>query len=263
MKRLFTTTALVASMALGTAAASDSVDNAPREMAPPAQTEGAAMDANDNLETGSINSSDVVSINGNAAVMSDSAISARDLIGATVVGPTGDEVGSVSDLVFDDDNALEQVVVSDGGILGFGGKEVAVDFEGATVTRGEGDDPEVRIGMTAEAIEGVAEFDKTPYTDAGDRLGSAYIDREVRLASAEDRSGELHDLILDDSGAAKYAVVEFGGLLEIDSQLAVEIDSLTTASAEEPFSLSMTEEELRQAPVFHYDADDVASASDL
>lgn len=279
MKRLFTTTALAASMALASAAyaASDDAKNAPREVTPSATEMQGDMDTQDrgmqghsatgariNAQSAANETSDALDINGDAAVMSETAISTRDLIGATVIGPDGETVGSVNDIVFDDDNAVEQVVVTDGGILGYGGKDVAIDFEGASVTRDENDERMVRIGMTSEALESVAEFDKAPYEDAGNKLGSAYLDREVQLASADDNAGSISDLILDSEGSARYAVIDFGGLLEMgDTQVAVKIDELTPASTDEPFKLAMTEDQLRQAPKFHYDAEDVANAGEM
>lgn len=279
MKRLFTTTALAASMALASAAyaASDDAKNAPREMTPSATEMQGDMNTQDrgmqghsatgtaiDAQSATSQTSDALNINGDAAVMSETAISTRDLIGATVIGPDGESVGSVNDLVLNGDNAVEQVVVTDGGILGYGGKEVAIDFEGASITRDENDERVVRIGMTSEALEGVAEFDKAPYEDAGNKLGSSYLDREVQLASADDNAGSVSDLILDSEGTAQYAVVDFGGLLEMgDTRVAVEIDELTPAPADEPLKLAMTEDQLRQAPRFHYDAEDVANAGDM
>lgn len=271
MKRLFTTTALVASVALATTAyaAGDNAKNAPRDATPAQQGAGSATEATpgsaDAMTTGSLESSasDVVNIDGDAAVMSDSAISARDVIGSNVVGPDGNEIGAVDDLVLSDDRSVEQVVVSDGAILGYGGKRVAVDFEGASVTRDENDERMVRIGLTDEALEGVAEFDKEPLAETGTRLGSSYLGREVRLASADGGSGEIGDLILDENGTAEYAVVEFGGLLEMGAnQVAVEIDDLTPAPADEPLSLAMTEDQLRQAPKFYYNAEEASEAEE-
>ncbi|MEQ8268722.1 MAG: PRC-barrel domain-containing protein [Parvibaculum sp.] len=270
MKRLFTTTALVASMALASAAyaAGDDKKVAPTEITPAEQ--GSTIDdgatSADAMTTGSLRASagDVLTIDGDAAVMSETAISARDLIGANVVGPDGKEVGTVNDLVLTDDKTIEQVIVTDGGLLGYGGKQVAIDFDGASVTRDENDDRMVRIGLTDEALEGVAEFDKEPLAETGSELGSSYLGREVALASAEDGSGEVEDLIMDENGTAKYAVIEFGGLFEMGAnQVALEIDELALAPAEEPLSLAMTEDQLRQAPKFYYDAEDVSDAGEM
>ncbi len=190
MKRLFTTTALAASMAFSAAAyaASDDAKDGAREAAPMEQQDSqAATETPDELLTGSLSeNADALEVNGDVAVMSESAISARDVIGANVIGPDGKEVGVVDDLVLAEDRSIEQVIVADGAFFGFGGKNVAIDFEGASITRDENDDRAVSIGMTDQALESVAEFDKAPLEDSGTRLASAWLDREVTLASAED-----------------------------------------------------------------------------
>ena len=228
MKKLFTTTALVASMAFASAAyaASDDAQTAPMNVTPAEQQDTqAATETPDELLTVSLQQdAGVLSVDGDAAIMSETAISARDLIGASVLGPDGEEVGAVDDLVLTEDHSIEQIVVADGAVLGFGGKNVAIDFEGASITRDENDDRTVRIGMTDEALESVAEFDKAPLEESGTRLASAWLDREVTLATADDGSGEVTDLIMDENGTAKYAVLEFGGFLEMgDNQVAIEV----------------------------------------
>ena len=63
----------------------------------------------------------------------------------------------------------------------------------------------------------------------------------------------------DESGAAKYAVIDFGGMLEMgNTHVAVKMDKLTPGAADEPLNLAMTEDQLRQAPKFHYESEDVS-----
>ncbi len=113
MKRLFTTTALVASMAFASAAyaASDDMQNTSKEVTPAEQQDTqAATETPEELLTGSLNeSADVLTIDGEAAIMSATAISARDVIGASVVGPDGEEVGVVDDLALAEDRSIEQI----------------------------------------------------------------------------------------------------------------------------------------------------------
>src|SRR3546814_12577722 len=91
----------------------------------------------------------------------DGTLSARDLVGANVIGPDGTSVGEVDDLVLDASGKIEQVIIADGAILGIGGKNVAISYSGATLAQdAEGADPVVRINMTNEALESAAEFEK-------------------------------------------------------------------------------------------------------
>lgn len=269
MKRLFTTTALAASMAFATAAyaAADDAKNAPMEVTPAQQqnaqpglkTPGEMLSGAQEQTDG-----DVLAARDNYTVMSDGAIAAADLVGAPVVGPDGKEIGTVDDLVLNEDRSIDQVIVADGKMFGFGGKNVAIDFEGASVTRDENDDRMVRIGMTADALDGVAEFDKAPLEEEGGKLASSYIGREVAFATEDDGSGEISDLILDRNGAAKYAVIEYGGMLEMDtSRVAIGLDELKPAPAGEPLKLAMTLDQLREQPAFFYSEDDAPEAGEM
>lgn len=52
-----------------------------------------------------------------------------DFIGAPVTTRGGQKIGSISNLVFDQDGRIELAVIGVGGFLGIGAKEVAVPFE--------------------------------------------------------------------------------------------------------------------------------------
>ena len=193
---------------------------------------------------------------GNAAVLATGAFSARDIIGAEVIGPDGNAVGTVDDLVLSSDNSVEQMIIAGGAILGFGGKDVALDFDGSMISRGDSaDEPVVRISMTEEALGQAAEFDKSTLEAEGNRLASSYIERDVKLASS-DEQGEISDLLLDQNGTVKYAVIEFGGVLDAgDSEVAVDVAKLGAAPEGEPMTLAMTPAELEAAPKFQPAAD--------
>lgn len=261
MKRLFTTTALAASMAFATAAyaATDDGKNAPMEVTPPQQ-----QDAQPGLETpgemlsGAAEETDggVLVKRDDATIMSGTAIAAADVIGAVVVGPDGKEIGTVDDLVFNEDKSIDQVIIADGKMFGFGGKNVAIDFEGASITRDQNDDRMVRIGMTDDALGEVAEFDKAPLEESG-KLATSYIGREVAFATEDDGTGEVSDIVLDRNGVAKYAVVEYGGMLEMNkNRVAIGFDELKPAPAGEPLALAMTLDQLREQPSFFYSDED-------
>jgi sporulation protein YlmC with PRC-barrel domain len=208
------------------------------------------------IEPAAGNADDPLVIQGNTAVLATGAFSARSIVGADVIGPDGNAVGIVDDLVLSSDNSVEQVIIADGAILGFGGKNVSLDFDSSMVSRGaDGDDPTVRISMTEEALDQAAEFDKSSLEEQGDRLASSYIERDVKLASS-DEEGEISDLLVDQGGKVKYAVIEFGGVLDAgDSEVAVDVAKLSGAPEGEPMTLAMTPAELEAAPKLQPAAD--------
>ncbi|TDQ84320.1 sporulation protein YlmC with PRC-barrel domain [Dongia mobilis] len=53
----------------------------------------------------------------------------ENLIGATVINPDGEEVGKVKDVLFDTSGAATGIVLSVGGILGVGAKDVGLNWE--------------------------------------------------------------------------------------------------------------------------------------
>jgi len=55
-------------------------------------------------------------------------VTAKDLIGKTVVNASGDEVGEIQNLVIDQSDVVS-AVIEVGGFLGIGGKQVAVPFD--------------------------------------------------------------------------------------------------------------------------------------
>lgn len=236
-------------------AAPDASDTMQGQDSPAADSQPAVPDAG----TDTMDSATEVDPNAaepDAAVTMDSApasldgtLSARELVGADVIGPDGTSVGEVDDLVLDASGKIEQVIIADGAILGIGGKNVAISYSGATLAQdAEGADPVVRINMTNEALESAAEFDKAQLEEQGDRLASSYIERDVTLASS-DAQGEINDLRMDQSGSVKFAIIEFGGALDMgDSEVAVGFDKLSGAPEGEPMQLSLTEAELEAAP---------------
>lgn len=55
-------------------------------------------------------------------------IRAETLLGMKVVNSMGEEVGSVDDIVIDDDGKVSGIVVETGGFMGIGGKAVAISW---------------------------------------------------------------------------------------------------------------------------------------
>lgn len=57
------------------------------------------------------------------------------LIGASVYGPDNASIGEINDVIIGTDGKISAVVVGVGGFLGVGEKDVALPFEGISVTR--------------------------------------------------------------------------------------------------------------------------------
>jgi sporulation protein YlmC with PRC-barrel domain len=91
-----------------------------------------------------------------------SAASVEGLMGKDVVGSDGEKLGSVEDVIVDPASGeAKQLVISSGGFLGIGAKQIAVDFSQAQIGMdNDGDDPEIKLnGITQADVEGMPEFE--------------------------------------------------------------------------------------------------------
>lgn len=191
---------------------------------------------------------DLLTVQQGRAVLGIQALSARHLVGAPVISDTGERLGSVGDLVLDSANRVQKVVVSNGTVLGVGGKKVEVEFAAAVVRRDPGKAPIIQMAVTPEEMDNAPSFDPSKLAGAGDRLASSFIDRTVTLAAMSE-SGKIHDLILNDGGAVEHLIVEFGGMLGVgETRFVVAPDKLATAPEGQPMSLSLTRSELDALP---------------
>jgi hypothetical protein len=83
-----------------------------------------------------------------------------NLIGAKVVSASSDSVGKIANLVVNENGAVEAVVITVGGFLGIGGKDVAVTYDSLNIVRnrkGDGID-HVVIAATKADLRQAAKF---------------------------------------------------------------------------------------------------------
>jgi sporulation protein YlmC with PRC-barrel domain len=80
------------------------------------------------------------------------------MLGATVAGPQGEDVGELYDVIFTDAGEIQSVIVESSGFLGIGGKLVDVPYDQVEMAPG-GD--QVSISMTEEEFEQAPEFEYT------------------------------------------------------------------------------------------------------
>ncbi|UEM06841.1 PRC-barrel domain-containing protein (plasmid) [Skermanella rosea] len=86
------------------------------------------------------------------------AISVDDMMGKTVRGSDGESLGSVEDVIIDPQSGeARQLVISSGGFLGIGAKQIAVDMTTADLTRQ--DDDLLLPNMTQADVEALPEFE--------------------------------------------------------------------------------------------------------
>ncbi|MGP8292151.1 PRC-barrel domain-containing protein [Vreelandella zhanjiangensis] len=94
---------------------------------------------------------------------------ADSLTGNNVQSSVEDDenIGTINDLIINEDGQIEAVIVGVGGFLGMGEKDVAIEWDSLELTQNaDNDEYEIRVNASQEALEEAEEFDR----DAGDNL---------------------------------------------------------------------------------------------
>lgn len=78
-----------------------------------------------------------------------------------------ENIGTINDLIINEDGQIEAVIVAVGGFLGMGEKDVAIEWDSLELTQNaDNDEYEIRVNASQEALEEAEEFDR----DAGENL---------------------------------------------------------------------------------------------
>ncbi|HTO28771.1 MAG TPA: PRC-barrel domain-containing protein [Devosia sp.] len=91
------------------------------------------------------------------------ALTADNLTGATVVGPDGNDIAEVEDLLLTQDGKIDAMLVDFGGFLGMGQKTVAVGMENLEFAANADGDLLAYSDFTREQLEAAPEYDEAAY----------------------------------------------------------------------------------------------------
>jgi sporulation protein YlmC with PRC-barrel domain len=92
--------------------------------------------------------------------------------GTDVMGPDNKKIGDVSDILFDKDGKIEAYVVSVGGFLGMGAKDVALAPSSFEVIPGnDKSSDKLKLSMTKDQLKQAQNFE--PYKEKSTTTGSA------------------------------------------------------------------------------------------
>ena len=96
-------------------------------------------------------------ISGQHGAMSN-ATNASDLIGKKAYGSGGQEIGSINDLVIDNNGRVLAAVIDVGGFLGMGEHSVALNWDQLKINPGN---DRVTVGMTKDQLKAAPEYRKS------------------------------------------------------------------------------------------------------
>jgi sporulation protein YlmC with PRC-barrel domain len=133
--------------------------------------------------------------------------SVRTLVGKKVRGPGGEDVGEVESIVFDPDGKVAKLILSTGGVLGVGDKNLAVKWSDVRV--GPNYDY-VTTPITAASVEKFGLFDgvaeKSGAVGPRQWRSSELIGDEVQLKEGV-RYASVRDLIVSQEGQLQAVIV--------------------------------------------------------
>ncbi|MGG7056612.1 PRC-barrel domain-containing protein [Nitrosomonas sp. ANs5] len=199
-------------------------------------------------------------------------INAKKLMDMNVVGQDGKKLGKVDDLILSKKDKIVHAIVSVGGMLGVGGKLVAVPFQDMNINKAK---EEAIIGLSEQELEKAPEFkyeyvrdrqyqtDERPVESGTDgKHSAANIEYDINAKALFDfnvvdrngkKLGDIDDLILSKKDKATYAIVSVGGFLGMgEKSVAVPFDSLQVNKPDEKIVIDVTKEQLEQAPEFKF-----------
>lgn len=111
--------------------------------------------------------------------------SAEHLLGKNVYGKDNEKVGEVEDIILDTNGQAKQIVISSGGFLGIGEKQVAVDYSQANWDQNQ--DRVQLSGMSRDEIKNMPEFKYSDTTTSlnrnKDKAGSTTNDAASRSST--------------------------------------------------------------------------------
>ncbi len=93
------------------------------------------------------------------------ALTADNLTGATVIGPDGEDIAEVGDILLTQDGQIDAMLVDFGGFLGLGQKRVAVGMDNLEFAANENGDLVIYSDFTREQLEAAPEYDEAAYTN--------------------------------------------------------------------------------------------------
>jgi sporulation protein YlmC with PRC-barrel domain len=177
LKKLMITTALIG-MTIGTAAAQSTnpssgaqQSNPPtmnkQETSPPPVSQQSSPPRPDMKSSATTSAPKFIS-----AQKSDQWLASR-FKGTEVLGSDNQKIGSVSDILFDKGGKIEAFIVSVGGFLGIGSKDVALSPDSFQVVSGDkskNESDRLKISMSTDQLKSAANFE--PYNPPRSTTGS-------------------------------------------------------------------------------------------
>ncbi len=168
--------------------------------APNTDADTTIMAENDTMMENDSMSADTADI----TYLSSNELSADKLIGAEVIGASGEKIATVDDLFINTSGRVESVIFRSGDFIDLAGTKGALAFDQLDLSVDTQSEPRFTVAMTEDAIQQVAEFEQDGLNDY--RLASEMIGTTAEFLNSDD-SVRINDIIMSNDGKVEYAVV--------------------------------------------------------
>jgi len=139
-----------------------------------------------------------------AVFLAENELSAEEMMGAKVIGSTGEDIATVDDLLINADGEVESFIFKSGDFLDVTGEKVHLPYDEVDIMMAADQEPRFSVSMTEEAIQNVAEFEQDGLNDY--RLASEMIGTTASFMNS-DQDARIRDIVVDDGGTVQYAVI--------------------------------------------------------
>lgn len=192
----------------------------------------------------------------NYIVMTANGLNARTLTGAPVFDASAEEIGTVEDVVVDAEGNVSHIIVSQGGVFGFGGKDVALPYNASTIAYDAEAQPRIKLNVSEETVANAEEFDAEQLGENA-HLASNLLGTDITLAAnaeGEADSADLYDVLMTKDGNIEHAILAYGGVAGVGSKyVAVPFSDIQQAQgAGGEYELAMSGDDIAAAPTFVY-----------
>ncbi|WP_404345094.1 PRC-barrel domain-containing protein [Vreelandella venusta] len=96
-----------------------------------------------------------------------------------------EDIGTINDLIIDEDGKINAVVVGVGGFLGMGEKNVAIEWDSLELTKGEdAEEYVISVNASEEALEEAQEYE---------RDGDLHTERDTEMNNSEENANNVSE----------------------------------------------------------------------
>lgn len=168
LKKLLITTAVSGLMLSAALAQSSMSPSSPSTKQPGASTSQTTTQDKSDMSKSSATTSGSVQF---VSAQKPDQLLASKVKGTNVIGPDNAKIGDVSDILFSKDGKIDAYVVSVGGFLGMGAKEVALEPSAMQIAQDENNNLKISVSLTKDQLKQAPDFQ--PLKAQASTMGSA------------------------------------------------------------------------------------------